>query len=167
MSCCCCSVTQLCFPLSNPMNGGTPGFPVLHYLPEFAETHVHQIDDAIQLSHPLSSPALNLSHQCLSNGISSLHQLAKVLELQLQHQSLSEYSGMISFRIDWFYMLIVQRTLKSLFHHHSSRASIYLCSAFFMVQLSCLYMTTGKIIAIWTLVGKVMFLLFNMFLGLS
>ena len=61
-SCCCCSVAQLCFTLSNPMNGGTPGFPVLHYLTEFAETHVHQIDDAIQLSHPMSSPALNLSH---------------------------------------------------------------------------------------------------------
>ena len=76
----------------------------------------------------------------------------------------NEYSGLISFRIDWFDLLAVQGTLKSFLQHRSSKASILLCSAFFMVQLSHLYMTTGKTIAltIWTFVGKVMFLLFNM-----
>ena len=76
----------------------------------------------------------------------------------------NEYSGLIFFRIDWFDLLAVQRTLKSLFQHHSSKASVLQCSAFFMVQLSYPYMTTGKTIALtrWTFVGKVMSLLFNM-----
>ena len=76
----------------------------------------------------------------------------------------NEYLGLISFRIDWFYLLAVQGTLKSLLHHHSSKASIFRCSAFFIVQLSHPYMTTGKTIALtrWTFVGKVMSLLFNM-----
>ena len=93
-----------------------------------------------------------------------MYQVAKVLELQLQHQSSNEYSGLISFRIDWFDLLVVQGTLKSLLQHHSSKASILWHSAFFMVQLSHPYMTTGKIIAvtIQTFVGKVMSLLFNM-----
>ena len=93
-----------------------------------------------------------------------MHQVAKVLELQLQHQSFSEYSGLISFRIDWFDPLAIQGTLKSLLQHYSSKASILWCSAFFMVQLSHPYMTTGKTIALTlrTFVGKVMSLLFNM-----
>ena len=76
----------------------------------------------------------------------------------------NEYSGLISFRIDWLYLLAVQGTLKSLLHHHSSKASILQSSAFFMVQLSHPYMTTGKTIALTrrTFVGKVMSLLFNM-----
>ena len=76
----------------------------------------------------------------------------------------NEYSGLISFRIDWLDLLAVQVTLKSLLQHHSSNASILQCSAFFIVQLSHPYMTTGKNIALtrWTFVGKVMFLLFNM-----
>ena len=88
--------------------------------------------------------------------------MAKVLELQLQHQSFNEYSGRISFRIDWC-DLAIQRALKSLLWHHSLKPSILQCSDFFMVQLSYLYMTTGKTIAltIWTFVGKVMSLLFN------
>ena len=92
-----------------------------------------------------------------------MHQVAKVLELQVQHQS-NEYSGLISFRIDWFDLLAVQVTLKSLLQHHSSNASIFKHSVFFMVQLSQLHMTTGKTIVLtrWTLVGKVMSLLFNM-----
>ena len=86
------------------------------------------------------------------------------MEFQLQHQSSNEYSGFISFRIDWFDLLAVQGTLKSLLQHHSSKASVLWCSAFFIVQLSHPYMTTGKTIAMTrqTFVGKVMFLLFNM-----
>ena len=87
----CCSVTKLCPALCDPMDCSTPAFRSLHYLPEFAQTHVHWVSDAIQPSHPLLSPsplALNLSqHQDLFWWVSSLHQVAKVLELQLQHQS--------------------------------------------------------------------------------
>ena len=98
-----CSVAQSCQTLCNPMDCSTPGFPVLHYLPELVQTHVHWIADAIQPSHPLSSPclpALNLSqHQGLFLWVSSSHQVAKVLELQLQHQSFptTEYSGFLFF----------------------------------------------------------------------
>ena len=97
-----------------------------------------------------------------------MHQLAKVLELQLQHQSFNEYSGLISFRTDWFDYLAVQGTLKSLLQHHSSKASILWCSAFFIVQLSHPYMTTRKTIALTRqiFVAKVMSLLFNMLSGL-
>ena len=150
------------------MNRTMPGLPVHHQLPEFTQTHIHRVSDAIQPSHPLSSPsppAFNLSqHQGLFQSVSSLHQVAKVLELQLQHQSFNEYSGLISFRMDCLDLLAVQGTLKSLLQHHSSKASILLCSAFFIVQLSHPYITTGKIIALtrWTFVGQVMSLLFNM-----
>ena len=102
-----------------------PGFPVHHQLPELTQTDVHQVGDVIQPSHPLSSPslpALNLSqHQGLFERVSSLHQVAKVLEFQLQHQS-NEYSVLISFRVDWFDLLAVQETLKSLLQHHGSKA---------------------------------------------
>ena len=86
------------------------------------------------------------------------------MEFQLQHKSFNEYSGLISFRVDWLDLLAVQGTLKSLLQHHSSKASILLPSAFFIVQLSHPYMTTGKTIALtrWTFVDKVMSLLFNM-----
>ena len=133
-----------------------------------AQTHVHWVSNAIQTSHPLSSPsppAFNIpQHQDLFQWIDSSYQVAKVLELQLQHQAFQWNSGLISFRIDWFDLLAVQRTLKSLPQHHSSKASILLCSAFFMVLLACPYMTTGKTIAltIQTFVGKVMSLLFSM-----
>ena len=138
-------------------------FPVHHQLLEHAQTHVHRVSDAIQPFHPLSSPspAFNLSrHQGLFEWVSSLHQVAKVLALPLQHQS----SGLISFRSDWLDLPAVQATLKSLFQHHSSKASILQCLAFFIVQLSHPYMTTGKTIALtrWNLAGKVMFLLFSM-----
>ena len=87
----------------------------------------------------------------------------KVLEFQLQHQSSNEYSGLITFRIHWLDLLVVQGTLKSLLQYHSSKASILQRSAFFIVQLSHPYMTTGKTIALirWTFVGKVMSLVFN------
>ena len=85
------SVAQSCLTLCDPMNHSTPGLPVHHQLPEFTQTHVHGVSDVIQPSHPLSSlspPAFNLSqHQGLSQGVSPLHQVAKVLEFQLQHQS--------------------------------------------------------------------------------
>ena len=101
---CCCSVAQLCLTLCNPTDSSMPGFPVLHYLLEFAQTHVHWVDDAIQPSHPLSPPsppALNLSqHQGLFQWVSSLHQMAKVLELQLQHQSF-QWILRIDFLWDW------------------------------------------------------------------
>ena len=88
---CCCSVAQLCLTLFDPMDCSMPGFPVLHHLPEFAQTHVYWVDVAIQPSNPLSSPsppALNLSqHQGLFQWLGSSHQVAKVLELHLQHQS--------------------------------------------------------------------------------
>ena len=122
----------------------------------------------IQPSHPLSSPsppAFNLSyHQGLFQWVSSLHQVAKVLEFQLQHQSFNEYSGLISLRMDWLDLLAVQGNLKNLLQHHSSKASILQCSVFFIVHLSHPYMTTGKTIALtrWTFVGKVMSLLFSM-----
>ena len=119
----------------------------------------------ISSSVPPSPPAFSLSqHQGLFQWVSSSHQVAKVLELQLQHQSFQwEYSGLISFRMDWFDLLAVQRILKSLLQHHSSKASIVWCSTFFIVQLSYPYMTTGKTVAltIWIFVSKVMSLLFN------
>ena len=101
----CCSVAQSCPALRDPMNWSTPGFPVLHYLREFAQTHVHLVGDTIQISHPLwsaSPPALSLSqHQGLYHWVGSLYWVAKVLELQLHISPSNEYSGLISLRIDW------------------------------------------------------------------
>ena len=117
--------------------------------------------------HPLlspSPPAFNVSqHQGLSKWVSSLHQVAKILEFSFNISPSNEHPGLFSFRMDWLDLLSVQETLKSLLQHHSSKASILLCSAFFIVQLSHSYMTTGKTIALtrWTSVGKVMSLLFN------
>ena len=147
------SVTQSCPTLCDP-SIPTPG----------AYSNSSPSSDAIQPSHPLSSPSLpafNLSwHQGLFQWPSLSHQVAKVLELLLQHQSFQWI-----FRTDF---LAVQRTLRSLLQHHSSKASILQRSAFFMVQFSHLNMTTGKIIALtrWTCLGKVMSLVFNMLSGL-
>ena len=139
------SVAQSCPTLCDPMNRSTPCLPVHQQLLEFTQTHVHWVRDAIQPSHPLSSPsppALNLSqHQGLFKWVSSLHQVPKVLEFQLQHPS-KVHPGLISFRMDWLHLLAVQETLKSLLQHHSSKASILWCSAFFLLQLSHPYMTT-------------------------
>ena len=150
------------------MDCSTLGFPVHHQLLELTQTHVHQVSDAMQPSHPLSfpsPPAFNLSqHQGLFQWVSSLHQVARVLEFQLSKSPSEEYSGLISFRMDLFDLLAIQGTLKSLLQHYSSKASILLCSAIFIVQLSHPHMTTGETIALTrrTLVGKVMSLLFNM-----
>ena len=150
------------------MNHSTPGLPVHHQLPESTQTHVHWVSDAIQPSHPLSSPSpsvLNLSqHQSLFKWVISSHQWPKYWSFSFNISPSYEYSGLISFRMDWLYLLAVQGTIKNLLQHHSSKASILWCSAFSTVQLSHPYMTTGKTIALTrqTFVGKVMSLLFNM-----
>ena len=165
---CCCSVAKSCRSLCDLMGCSTPGFPVLHYLPEFAQTHVHRVDDAIQPSHPLSHPslpALSLSqHQGLFHELALPFRWPKCWSFSFSISPSNEYSGLISFRMDWFDLLAVQGILKSLLQHHSSKASILRCSTFFMVQHSHPYMTTGKTIALTrqTFVGKVMSLLLNM-----
>ena len=137
-----------------------PGLPVQCQFPEFTQTHVHCVSDAIQPSHPLSSPsppAFSLSqHQCLFQGVSSSHQVAKYWSFSFSISPSNEYSALISFRMDWMDLLAVQGTLKNLLQHHSSKASILRCSAFFIVQLSHPYLTTGKTIALTrrTFVGK-------------
>jgi len=162
------SVTQLCLTLCNPMDYSMPGFPVHHQLLELAQTHIHQVSDAFQPSHPVSSllllPSMFPSIWVFSS-VSVLHvRWPKYWSFSFSISPCNEYSGLISFRIDWFDLLAVQGTLKSLLQHHSSKASILWCSAFFMVQLSHPYMTTWKTIALtrWTFVSKVMSLLFNM-----
>ena len=154
------------------MDWSTTGLPVHHQFPELTQTLVHRVSDAIQPSHPLSSsspPVFNLpQHQGLFQCVSSSHQVAKVLEFQLQLSPSNEHPGLVSFRMYWLDLLAVQGTLKSLLQHHSSKASILWCSAFFIVQLSHPYTTTGKTIALtrWTLVSKVISLLFNMLCSL-
>ena len=162
------SVTQSYLTLCDPMNCSMPGLPVHYQLPESTQTHVHWVSDAIQPSHPLlspSPPSLNLSqHEGLFQWVSSSHQVAKYWRFSFNISPSNERSGLISFRMDWLDLLAVQGTLKSLLQHHSSKASILPCSAFFTVQLSHPYMTTGKTIALTrrTFVGKVMSLLLNM-----
>ena len=146
------------------MGCSTAGFPVHHQHPEIFQTHVHWVSDAIQPPHPLtppSPPAFNLSlHQGLFQRVGILRKGAKVLSISPSN----EYSGLISFKIDWLDLFVVLGTLMSLLQYHSSKASILWCLAFFMVQLSHPYMTTGKNMALtkWTYVGKVVSLLFNM-----
>ena len=141
---------QSCPTLCDPMDCGMPGFPVHHQLVEFSQTHVHWLSDAIQPSHPLSSPspaAFNLSqHRGLFQWVSSSIRLPEYWSFSFSISPTKEYSGLISFRIDWL-NLAVQETLKCLLQHHSSKASILWCSAFFIVQFSHPYMTTGKTIA--------------------
>ena len=162
------SVTQSCPTLWDPTDCSTSGLPVHHQLLEFTQTHVHWVDDAIQPSHPLSFPSppiFNLSqHQGLFQWVSSSHQVDELLEFQFNISPSSEHSRLISSRMDWLGLLAVQGTLKNLLQHHSSKALILWCSAFFIVQLSHPYMTTGKTVALTrqTFVGKVMSLLFNM-----
>ena len=161
------SVAQSCPTFCDPMDCRTPGFPVHHQLLELAQTHVHWVSDAFPPSHPLSSPspAFSLSqHQDFFQGISSWIRWPKYCSFSFSISPSSEYSGLISFGIDWSDILAVQGTLKSLLQHHSSKPSILQCSAFFMVQLSHLHMTTrkSKTLTIQTFVGKVMSLLFNM-----
>ena len=150
------------------MNCSMPGLAVHHQLLKFTQTHVHRVGDAIQPSHPLSSPsplAPNPSqHQSLFQWVNSSYEVAKYWSFSFSISPSNEYSGLISFRMDWLHLLAVQGTLKSLLQHHSSKASILRRSALFTVQLSHPYLTTGKTIALtwWTFVGKVMSLVLNM-----
>ena len=143
------SVTQSCPTLCDPMNHSMPSPPVHHQLPEFTQTQVHWVADAIQPSYPLSAP----SHPAppipptirVFPKESALHiRWPKHWNFSFNTSPSSEHLGLISFRMDWLDLLEVQGTLKSLLQHHSSKASILRCSAFFMVQLSHPYMTTGK-----------------------
>ena len=149
------------------MNRSTPGLPVHHQLLEFTQTHVHRVGDAIQPSHPLSSPLLlppiPPSIRVFSNDSALRMRWPKDWSFSFSIIPSKECPGLISFRMDWLDLLAVQVTLKSLLQHHSSKASILWHSAFFTVQLSHPYMTTGKTIALTrrTFVGKVMSLLFN------
>ena len=121
------------------MDCNTPGFPVVHHLLEFAQTHAHLFSDAIQPFHPLSSPsplAFNLSqHQGFFQWVSSLHQMAKYWSFSFRISPSNEYSGLISFRMDWLDLLAVRETLKGPLRHHSLKVSILGHLAFFMVQL--------------------------------
>ena len=162
---CCLSFTKSQPTLCDPMDRGTPGFPILPCFLEFAQIHVHWLSDALSLSLlllPSSLFAFSLSqHQALFQWVGSLNQEAKALA---EDRASASASGFISFRTDWFELLVVQRTLQ----HHNSKASILPHSAFFMVQLSHSYMATAKTIAltIWTLVGNI-FLFLKRCLSLS
>ena len=167
------SVTQSCPTLCDPMDCSTLGLPVHHQHPESTQTHVHWVGDAIQPLHPLSSPsspALNLSqHQGLFKWLNSLHQVAKVLEFQLQHQFFQWTPRTDLLQNGLVGSPCIQGTLKSLLQHHTSKPSILQHSAFFTVQLSHPYMTSGKIIALTrqTFVDKVMSVLLVCCLGWS
>ena len=133
------------------MDCSMPGLLVHHQLPEFTQTHVHRVSDAIQPSHFLSSrlllPSLYPSNRVFSNE-SALHiRWPKNWSFSVNHSPSSEHSGLISFRINWFGLLVAQGTLKSLLQHHSLKASVLCRSAFLMVQLSHPFMTTGKMIS--------------------
>ena len=130
------SVAQSGQTLYNLMNRSTPGLPVHHKLLEFTQTHAHQIGDAINPSHPLSSPsppAPNLSqHHRLFQWLNSSNEVVKVLEFLLQISLSNEHPGLICLRMDWLDLLAVQGALKSLCQHHSSKASILQRSTFFI-----------------------------------
>ena len=150
------------------MNRSTPGLPVHHQLLEFTQINVHWVGDAIQPSHPLSPllilPPILPSIRVFSNESTLCIRWPKYWSFSFNISPSNEHPGLISFRMDWLDFLAVQGTLNSLLQHHSSKASILRCLAFFIVQLSHPFMTTGKTIALtrWTFVGKIMSLLFNM-----
>ena len=154
------SVAQSCSTLCDSMNHNTPGLPVHHELPEFTQIHVHLI-----LCHPLLLlPPIPPSIRVFSNESILRMRWPKYWSFSFSIIPSKEHPGLISFRMDWLDLLAVQGTLKSLLQHHSSKASILQRSAFFTVQLSHPYMTTGNTIALtrWTFVGKIMSLLLNM-----
>ena len=148
------------------MDCNTPGFPVQHHslsLLKLTSIELVMASNYLILCRPLPLPPSIFPSIRVFSSESVLHiKWPKHWSFSFNSPS-NEYSELISFRIDWFDLLAVQGTLKSLLQHHSSKASIFRCAAFFMVQLSHLYTTTGKIIAlpIWIFVGKVMSLLFN------
>ena len=151
------------------MNRSTPGLPVHHQLPEFTQTHAHRVGDAIQPSHHLSSPSPPGPKSLPASGSFPVSQLfawrgQSYWSFSFSISPSNEHPGLISIRMDCLDLRSVQGTLKSLLQHHSSKTSIFWRLAFFTVQLSHPYLTTGKTIAFtWqTFVGKVMSLLFNM-----
>ena len=162
------SIAQSCLTLCDPIDCSMPGFPVHHQLPELTQTHIHRVGDVIQQSLPLlspSPPAFNLSQLRVFSNESVLHiRWPNYWSFSFNISPSNEYSGLISFRMDWLDLHAVQGTLKSLLQHHSSKASILRRSVFLLVQLSHPYMTTGKTKALtrWNFVGKVMSQLFNM-----
>ena len=142
------SVAESCPTLCDPMHRSTPGLPVYHQLPEFTQTHVHRVCDAIQPSHPLSHPLFLLSSifpsiRVLSNESVLCIRWPNYWSFSFSISPSNEYSGLISFRMDWLVLLAVQESLRSLLQHHCSKASVLQCSAFFIVQLLHVYMTTG------------------------
>ena len=143
----CCSVTQLYPTLCNPVDCSMPGFPVNHQLLELAQTHVHPVGDVIQPSHPLSPllllPSIFPSIRVFSKESVLCIRWPKYWSFSFSTSPSNECTGLISFRIDWFDLLAAQGTLKSLLQHHSLKASFLRHSAFFMVQLSQLYVTPG------------------------
>ena len=161
------SVTQWCLTLCNSWTAARQA-SLPSSTPGAAQSHVHQVSDAIRPSYPLSSPfppTFNLFQLRIFSNESALHiRWPRYWSFSFSIIPSNEYSGLISFRIDWFELLVVQGALKSLLQYHSSKASILQCSAFFIVQLSHPYMTTGRNIALTrqTFVGKVMSLVFNM-----
>ena len=162
------SVTQSCLTICDPMGCSTPGLPVHQQLLEFTQTHVHWVGDTIQPPHTLLPhfflPSIFPSIRVSSNESLLGFRWPKYWSFSFNINPSNEYSGLTSFIMDWLDLLAVQETLKNLLQHHSSKASILPCPAFFIVQLSHPYMTTGKIIALtrWTFVAKVISLLFNM-----
>ena len=161
------SVAQLCLILCDPIDCSAPGLPVHHHLPEHAQTHVHWVvmpSNHLILCHLFLLPSIFPSIRVFSKESVLDIWWPKYWSFSFSISPSNEYSGLISFRIDWLDLLAVQGTLKSLLQHHSSKASVFQCSAFFMVQLSHPYMTTGKTKALtrWTFVSRVMFLLLNM-----
>ena len=150
------------------MDCSTPGLPVHHQLLESTQTHVHRVGDAIQPSHPLSSPfspALNVSQYQRFSNESALHiRWPKYWSFSFNISPSNEHPGLISFRMDWLDLLAVQGLSRVFSNNHSSKVSILQCSSFFIVQLSHPYMTIRKIIALTrrTFAGKVMSLLLNM-----
>ena len=162
------SVTQSCPTHCDPMNCSTPGLPVHHQLPKFTQTHGRWVGDAsshLILCHPLLLlPPIPPSIRVFSNESALCIRWPKYWSFSFSISPSNEHPGLISFRMYWLDPLAVQGTLKSLLQHHSSKASIFQCSAFFTVQLSHPYMTIGKPVALTrrTFVGKIMSLLFNM-----
>ena len=151
------------------MNRSTPVLPVHYQLPYFTQTQMF-IESVMPSNHLilyrplLLLPPIPPSIRVFSNKSTLPLRWPKYWSFSLSISPSSEHPGLVSFRMDWLDLLAVQETLKSLLQHHCSKASILRCSAFFTVQLSHLYMTTGKTIALtrWTFVGKVISLLFNM-----
>ena len=164
---CCCSVAQSCPALYDPMECNTPGFPVLHHLLELTQIHVHQVGDAsnglIFCCPLLLLPSIFPNIRVFFNEWTLHIRWPEYCSFSLSTSPSSEYTGLISFRMDWLDLLAVYGTLKSLLQHHSSKASILWHSAFVMVQHSHPCMTTGNPIALttWTFVDKVMSLLCN------